>query len=180
MFTLEVGKPYNPGVKVYPEGGEYGFRCGIHELLLRFGMPTAQEIGDVSRGESEFALASVEGVLFFLYRFGQALKWSDAPYTWHLVPEDNRVPPQPPATENTRALLHVVLIDANSGIVQALRLVTLTPELTRALYEAIKLQTETPWVGWKEYDKRLAAAYRKYGKSTDLLGLATARGKGGA
>jgi len=124
-------------------------------------------------------MTSAEGILFFLYRFGQAIKWSDAPYTWHLVPEDNRVPPEPPATPNTRAVLHVVLLDANTGIVRALRLVTLSPDITRTLYEAIKSQTETPWTGWKEYDRHLAAAYRTYGKSTDLLKLAIARATGG-
>ena len=179
MYRLEVGKPYGPSVEQCPEGIEYNFRGGIHELLLRFGKPTPQEIEDVRRGQSEFALASAEGVLFLLFRFGHSVRWSDAPYTWHRVPQEQRTLPEPPKTANTRAVLHVILLDAGNGIVQALRLVTLSPALTLALYEAIKAQTETPSAGWKEYDKQLAAAYRKYARTEDLLKIAAVRAIGG-
>jgi hypothetical protein len=181
MYRLEVGKPYNPAVphQPCPEGGEYNYRGGVHELLLRFAKLTAQEIEDVRRGDSEFALAQAEGILFFLYRFGQAIRWSDAPYTWHLVPQEHRTDPEPPATPNTRAVLHVILLDATTGIVAGLRLVTLSPDLTRALFEAIQAQTQTTWAGWKEYDRHLAAAYRKYPSTEKLLTVAVARTKGG-
>jgi hypothetical protein len=33
--------------------------------------------------------------------------------------------------------------------------------------------------GWREYDRQLAAAYRRYRSSADLLPIATARKKGG-
>jgi hypothetical protein len=180
MHALEIGKLYHPGVRCWPEGGEYNFRSGGHELLLRFARPAAQEIEDVRRGDCEFALALVGDILFFLYRFGQVAGWSDAPYTWHLLPEDQRIPPQPPDTGESRALLQVILLDASTGIVRALRGVTLSPAFTRSLHTAIQVQMGTPWAGWKEYDRQLATAYRRYRSSADLLTISTARTRGGA
>jgi hypothetical protein len=179
MHSLEIGKLYHPGVRHWPEGGEYNFRSGGHELLLRFAHPAAQEIEDVRRGECEFALAPVGDILFFLYRFGQAMRWSDAPYTWHLLPEDQRILSQPPDTEKSRVLLQVILLDASTGIVQALRGVTLSPAFTRSLHTAIRGQMKTPWVGGQKYDRQLASAYRRYPSSADLLAFATARAEGG-
>jgi hypothetical protein len=178
MHTLEVGKLYHPGIRHWPEGGEYNFRSGGHELLLRFVRPAAQEVEAVSRGDCEFALASVGDILFFLYRFGKAVRWSDAPYAWHLLPEDQRIPPLHPNTDQTRALLRVVLLDAATGIVRALRAVTLSPGFTRSLHSAIQVQMNTPWVGNREYDRRLAAAYRRYPSSEDLFSITVAHTNG--
>ena len=65
-------------------------------------------------GNAEFALLIYGLAIFFLYRFEKAIAWSDAPYSWHLVPADERQLPETPESAETRALLSVVLVDART------------------------------------------------------------------
>jgi protein-S-isoprenylcysteine O-methyltransferase Ste14 len=51
-------------------------------------------------------------------------------YSWHLVPEADRTLPDPEGPE-TRALLQVVLVDAETGLVRVLRTVAVDPELAQ-------------------------------------------------
>jgi hypothetical protein len=69
----------------------------------------------VRKGECEFAVTVDGPVIFFLYRFGHAITWSDAPYSWHLVPEPQRSLPEV-ESEESGALLHVVLVDAERDL----------------------------------------------------------------
>lgn len=175
---LEVGKPYG-APRRWPEGGEFNCRAGGLELLLRFGQLSRQEIDDCARGECEFAIL-VEGlVVFFLYRFGKSIRWSDAPYSWWLVPEDQRTPPTWAPGEQSRQILQVVLLDAANGTVKAIRAVSLPPPLSAAIDVAVRSQASTPWVGQKAFDAAIAAAYTKHTKTESMVAAATARSKGG-
>jgi hypothetical protein len=99
MAVLQVGKPYIAGLPSITPRAEYHYRDGCHELLLCFSHPTEDEIAAVRNGDSEFALLIFGLVIFFLYRFEKAIGWSDAPYSWHLVPADEQ---QVPHTRNNR------------------------------------------------------------------------------
>jgi hypothetical protein len=178
MHVIRIGKLYHPDVRHWPEGGEYNYRNGAHELLLRFNRPTAMEVEDVRCSECEFALASVDEILFFLYRFGRTVPWSDAPYTWHLLPLGQRILPPVSHTKETRALLQIILVDAGTGIVRALRGITLSPDFTYSLHTAIQNQIKVPWVGGPEYDRQLAMAYRRYRISADMLDIVADRTNG--
>lgn len=184
MHEYAVGKLYIPGRTSWPEGGEYNYRGSQHELRLFFRRPSAAEVDAVRQGPAEFGLVAepwVPGceVLVLLYRFGGDAGWSDAPYSWHLVPPDQRTRPEPEATAETRALLHVLLVDADTGLVQALRVLTLSPDFTRLLHAAIRAQALRPWRVTR-YDARLAALYQRYPTSEALLERADARCVGGA
>ena len=176
--VLEVGKPYISGRREWPEGVEYNFRAGGHELRMFLHGPRASEVEAVRKGECEFALVVKGPVIFFMYRFGKAVYWSDPSYSWHMVPEDQRTLPDPEGLE-TRALLHMLLVDAKNGLVLALRTVSFSPAFTRALHDAIRAQAASPWVGQATYDAALADLYRRYPTSDDLLRCAAVRTWGG-
>src|SRR5437870_4284573 len=142
MPNLQVGKPYradhpvvrrgaasahSPDLPASAECAEYAFHGGEHELVLWLEGATRRELDDVARSECEFALVVENDVLFFLQRFGQSMPWSDAPFSWWLVPEGQRVLPPLPEVEELSAVLHVVVVDAATGIVRALRDVPLVP-----------------------------------------------------
>ncbi len=189
MRDLQVGKPCRPGLTSAPagaestrrgaepklaEGAEYAFRGGEHELVVRLGGITRRELDDVNDGECEFALVVENDVLFFLYRFGRSLPWSDAPSSWWLVPEAERVPP--PARQAERPpLLQVALVDAATGIVRALRAVSLSPAFARALEAAIRVQASRPWAGRDAFDRQVADAYGRCPESRSMLSAAFAR-----
>src|SRR5947209_19360720 len=117
MYKYEVGKLYSPNRTSWPEGVEYNWRQNTHELKLYYRPPKASEIAAVKQGAAEFALSVVGDILFLVFRFGPQ-PWSDAPYTWWMVPADQRTPPPELAGEE-RVLLNVLLIDAGTGIIRA-------------------------------------------------------------
>jgi len=161
MHAVEVGKPYIPGKASYPEAGEYNYRSGAHELRIFLGDATAAEISAVESGEAEFAFAyETPDVLMFLYRFGRVLTWSDAPYTIHLVPQAQRTEP-PSLSDDERALLSIILIDARSGIVKALRVVSLSSQMSSKLHAHIQRQFAAQW-DEAAYDAGLQSIQARY------------------
>lgn len=177
MHKYEVGQLYIPGVTHYPEVTEYNFRGGQHELLMRLKSPSPREIKHIRQWPCEFALAQAGGVLFFLYRFGEAIQWSDAPFDWWRVPESERQAPPIMESPQQRAILNITLIDASTGIIHALRTVSLSHEFTVALHQAIQTQIDAgPVAG---HEQRVAGAYRVFPTTADLLKVAGIRTAGG-
>jgi hypothetical protein len=71
----------------------------------------------------------------------------DCSYQWHRVSPEERS--QPPAWEETspelRALLTIILVEASTGIILALRSVSYSPAFTRSLHRAIADQAALPY-----------------------------------
>lgn len=52
MHRYEVGQPYHPSRRAWPEGAQYNYRQGQHELVLFFQSPTTREIEAVRHGQA--------------------------------------------------------------------------------------------------------------------------------
>lgn len=179
---IEVGRPYRQGVRQLPQGAHYSYGLAGHELLLAIPSPEKGEVEAVRQGEAEFALFTAGSLVVLLYRLGRAgsgIPWGDAPYSWHLVPEERRDVPSADLEAGKRAVLSVHLVDAATGIVRALRLVSLSPELTRELHQAIRSQALGAWPPPGGYDAALDALYERHPTTESLLAHARARSKGG-
>jgi hypothetical protein len=175
-----VGALYAPTRTRWEEGGEYNFMGGMHELRLFWPRLNRRTVDAVRTGQADFALVVSPPVLFLLYQIEGAAAWSDAPYSWHLVPADRRVLPSPVGeTEEARDLLQIVLVDAETGIVRALRVVSWSPSFTIAIRLAIAAQAERPWDP-SAYHRRLSEIYAAAPTTEHLLRAATARTVGGA
>lgn len=179
MIALTVGKLFAPGVTRWAEGPEYNYLPGGHFLRLSFAEPSPQEISGVAKGACDFAL-HVDGRLIVLfYRFGEdgdAIPWSDAPYDWHLVPEGDL--PSADLAAASRAALTVALVDATTGVLEALRIVTLSHDFTIALHGAIRAQAALPRDD-AAFNRALDAYYAS-GDSELLARRTKIRTKGGA
>jgi hypothetical protein len=119
------------------------------------------------------------------FRFGdrpdRGIPWSDAPSSVHLTAAEQGgvlAVPDPHITLESRAVLEIVLVDAATGIIKALRDVSLSPEFTRALHQAIREQAEAPF-DRRAYDRALQEAYRRWPTSEAMLRDAQARTRGG-
>lgn len=186
LHRYEVGKPYSPSRSQWPEMGEYNYRDGGHELRLFLASPSPQEIKEIGTGRAEFALLGGEvapDVLFLLYRFG-SMAWSDAPYSWHLVEQQlpgQELPPPLDAPDDSayRALLSVILVDAGTGVIRALRAISFSLEFTRALHRAVREQAARSWPGEGEYNRQLQAAYSRWPSSQGMVNSARVRCVGG-
>lgn len=159
--AYKVGELYSPSRTSWPEAGEYNYRAGAHELRLFFANLTPSDISDITRRPAEFAVVVDGPVLFFLYRFGKD-EWSDAPYSWHLVqaarPDEATTPA--PLEENERALLHVILVEATTGVIAGMRMVSLSIALSRYLHSAIEAQIAVPF-NQAAYDRHILEVYRR-------------------
>jgi hypothetical protein len=138
MYTLEVGKPYHPTRRSWPEGGGYKYRSEGHELRVFLRDAVRAEVEAVRAGPVEFGFFSEPEGLFLITRFGRSLSF-DCSYNWHRVAPEERTPPPPTedVSPELRALLTIILVEATNGVVLALRSVTFSPEFTRALHRTI-------------------------------------------
>lgn len=147
---LKVGEPFEGKPKRYAEGTHYNYGVGGHALTGFFHDPQPEEIADWRKGKPEFAFAVVEGLFFFLSKFGNQ-PWSDSPYRWHTVPEDRRDLPTADLNDGKSMLIHCVLCDARNGKVQAIRVISPNTEFMRAVHEEIRRQSEVE-IDLKKYE----------------------------
>jgi hypothetical protein len=172
MHAYEVGKPYSENRRHWPELAQYNYRGGEHELVLFLARPTSDETQAVRRGDAELALFVERSLIVLLYRFGQALPWSDAPYSIHLVPFEQRTLP-PETGPEEHALLQIILVDAGTGIIKAMRVVSMSPDFTQTLHNAIRKQFDQPFTR-SAYNGELEKLFARY-SSADLAKMAQIR-----
>jgi len=178
LYENEVGKLYHRDVTRWPEAVDYNYRGGGHELRMFLNRPSIQEVSDIRHGEAEFGLLVEGTIIFLLYRFGKSIQWSDAPFTWWVVPESERAMPNPEPTLSERALVQIILTDAATGIIKAMRALTWSPEFTAAIHDAIRSQASNGF-DKKAYDEHLATVYTMF-TSEQLLARCGIRTVGGS
>jgi hypothetical protein len=133
-----VGQPYSAR-RHWPEGVEFNWKASSGCVLRLFwNQPSLAEVLAINSGRIEYGLFVEADQVLFLFRPAGWPHWSDAPYTWHRVDPAEREPL--PDFSPGHALLSVVLVEATTGIVMALRSHTLHPRLTRQLFQAIRYQ----------------------------------------
>lgn len=160
---VEVGTLLDPERASYPERSEYNYRCGVHTLLIALHRPTQHEVESIESGRGDFALNVFRAqgkptAVVMSYRFG-TMPWSDNPYTWYMVPEDERVLPDLLAG-NEHPLLTVFLVDADTGVLMAMRVLTFSPSFGAVLIAAIREQAAQTF-DQAAYDTVWQEAYRQ-------------------
>lgn len=172
LTAFEVGSPFPHPVPPV-DGAHYNYDLSGHGLTILLRNPTAQEIEEVKSGDLQFGLVVYGSVIVLLHKMGGS-PWSDAPYSWHLVPEESRqIPPVETLTPETRALLHIVLVDSVTGIIKAQRAVTFTPQFTKSLHTAIRDQSQ---MSNARYDAEVDGLFARY-TTRQLMGLAQVKCK---
>ena len=183
MHRFETGQLYHPDRRSWPETVQYQYRGGGHELIFFLGSPSPKEVEAIRIGPADFALYQDGDLLLLLYRFRtplsfNAIDWSDAPFSYWRLPEEERVPPSRGLAADARAILMVQLVDAATGILLVNRVVSWSAEFTAHVHAAIAdqvaLGAEAP-----DYDRRLERLMAT-ASTTRLLARAVARTTGGA
>jgi hypothetical protein len=141
--AYRVGEPLQHGRSSWPVGAQYHHAVSGHELTIFYPEIDDDIIHDVKRGEAEFALIVEHPLLLLAYRFGKTRPWSEIPYSWHMQPARSRIVPSYEPSRETRALLWITLVGAEDGLIHAQRGLTLAPDFTRVLQNAIRAQART-------------------------------------
>ena len=178
MQIVAIGKPLFEGRTELPEAIEYNYQAGDHTLLLSMKNLHSKEIKAVRESEAEFGLYCENSVIFLLYRFGDALPWSDSAFLWWNVTEEDRRIPAPQANPAERILLKIILVEAATGIVKAIRVTTLSPLFTEKLHEAIREQATGEELSRAEFVVRSLAIYQRHAPA-ELAAKSIVKTKGG-
>lgn len=183
--ALMVGSPYRPGRAQWPDGAaQLLLRAEGCEFVLFLARPSRSEVHAFTKGNAEFALLADDHFALWCYRFtnpknsrnpaaqGPGIKWSDSPWERHR--QEAAVPVAVPGRRGESFAVHLVLVDAGTGLVQGLRMVSPTTEFADAVRDAVDRQARTP------YDSAAAARgidtlYARHPDPTTLLTRADAR-----
>lgn len=158
---LEVGKYLNKERKIYQECVVFNFDPSGPILYIFFNKPTDKEIQQIKNDKFEIGLYTQDEIIFILSKFGD-LDWMDSPYSVHLSPAVE--------LEQSKGKqgygLNVLLVDASSGIIRAIRLIGLSNEFSCKLKDAMERQ-KTMSFNKIDYDQKINRIYSKY--NTDNL-----------
>jgi hypothetical protein len=177
--VYRVGELLQRGRRTWPEGSQFAFGPGGHELTLFRHKIDDDQVDGVRRGPAEFGLIVVSPVIVLAYRFGESILWNDVPYSWHLQPAARRFVPASVISPETRSLLWITLVGAGDGIIHAQRGMTLSPPFTQALHEAIRIQAMSAFHP-EDCTRAISRIFLKYPRTVDRLALASARTMGNA
>lgn len=178
-YVTEVGKLFIPGKTRYKEGVYFEHTGTGPCLVFALHKPTAQEVEAAKKGRVELALYGDPPVLFLLHRIRGLEQWSDSPFSIRLYKDKEFNLPRR-FEEGEGWGLQIVLVDAGTGILLALRVVGTSTRFANELRAAIMRQYEAPFT-IEAYHAKIDEVYRKY-TSQDLLALAVAKhtaGRGG-
>jgi hypothetical protein len=184
MTLYAVGHPLDPGRKRWPEGVMYVYQSHWHRLLIFLKGIRPDERQAVRHGLTHFGLYVEEDVIFLLFKMdgpgGRGIAWNAAPYSWHLVDPEARTRPVPPQEipEGMGALLHIFLIEASCGIIEAIRVVNFSHDFTEHLHRAIRAQAASSF-DRARYDQQIERSYRQFPTAERMVKLAEARCCGG-
>ncbi len=178
MHIVAIGKPLFEGREELPEAIEYNYQAGDHTLLLSMKNLHREEIEAVREAEAEFGLYCENGIVFLLYRFGETLPWSDSAFSWWNVAEEDRRLPAPCENPAERILLKIILVEAATGIVKAIRVTTLSPAFTEKLHDAIREQAKCEPFSRDEFIGRSLQIYKKF-TPAEFAANAVVKTKGG-
>jgi hypothetical protein len=149
-------------------------------LLLNVPHPPQRKVDAVQYGKDTRSWLVVDGDVIFLCWDFDSVWWGECPYNWHMVSPERRRLPDAELAPNEGAVLEIHLVDADTGIIRALRLVALSHTFSTELHAAIRLQA---WSALEQFDvanyrAQLARLYSEY-TSRQLQRLAIARCRAG-
>ncbi|MDF3050211.1 MAG: hypothetical protein K0R87_1849 [Pseudonocardia sp.] len=170
QYRYAVGELYHPDVTRWPDGSvQWRLSDQGVELLLFYTDPTDSEVQAIRTGQARFALLPGEHALVLAHCFGDQ-PWGDAP--WQACRQVDAVAGLPIVGAGERLAVTVILVDAATGIVRVLRVVSWPHSLAEAVRHAMRAQARnasTEAQGAAEIE----SWYRRYPATPDLVRAAT-------
>jgi len=175
LTQFEVAKPLIEGKTRWPEGWMYDRWSGLDTLVCFTSHPTAKEINGMGAdGRLDLGLVVQKETILLVADAPDAGLRGDAPYSIHLTPKESRDVPPAVRDGETKAIAQVMLVDATTGIVKALRYSTLSNAFTIALYEAIRKQGREAFSPSRHMDN-IQTLYARHPTLRSLMRASVAR-----
>lgn len=123
VLEIDPGQPYWEGIASWPDGRfEYRYFGRHHLLQLCLAKLSERDIAAFSEGQVHVGFYVRQAVLFILFKIENLMDWSDQAFSIQLVGSEDRE--LPPHIAGTHQALSLVLVEAETGLVRGLRIVT--------------------------------------------------------
>ena len=166
MCSLAVGQLYDPQRRHWsPVPIARITHAGIH-LALMVENPAEAEVEAVRSGVPKFAWIDAGACALLAWTFGDGIPWNDAPYSPHL--EQPGDVPGIPAGAGNPAAVAVVLVDAATGVVRALRNTSWPTDFASVVRDSIARMAAGP-VDMNAIDASMASLYITYPDTAELV-----------
>jgi hypothetical protein len=176
-WALTVGKPFAEGVTKWPERFEYRYFNGHHLLQLCARHITHANLDAFLHAPVHLGLHLVDGVIFILFRIQGFYDWIDQAFSLRLVDPDNRE--LPPHVPGGYQLLNLVLVEADTGLVAGMRVVSWSPHASAVLlHRAMAQQLAEPFKR-ADFEQSVMDVYERYPSSQALVAAAHLTEKAG-
>jgi hypothetical protein len=174
-WSISVGSKFPE--KFPKEGIIYAMSGGKHFYFINASAITDAEIQCFKSEKLQCGLLVYRDVIFVVVNAGHFK--AESPFSWHLLPSNARQHLPELTTPSSRYLLPVCLIDSGTGIVKAMRQVTLSPQFSGALRSAMLAQAARPWIGNAAYDMQISTAYQHWPSPLKMLSACPVKCNGG-
>lgn len=166
-YTTQVGKRYLPDIHRWNESFEFNSSVsGGHELRVFMNLPEKHMVAAFERGWIMLGIGMIEQVIFLTFRIDGFCDMSDAPFSIHLLPSAEQLRPSL-LPHGQRATLKLVLVDALTGVVRAIRMFKLSVPATAYLLESLHDQARMEF-SESGYGAALASIYDRYPRPIDI------------
>lgn len=157
LTSFEIGKQLplsHPG----REGVIFQYTESGPIMIIAFKRPRENEIKTIQSGDVQMALYTTPSIIFILSKFG-SLNWMDAPYSVRL--HDNLILDwREQIAEGEGIALQIVLIDADSKIIKAQRMIGCATNFSQEMRKEIERQFEGTF-SKEEYKQKLSDIYTR-------------------
>jgi hypothetical protein len=167
LIKLDIGKPY-PRPIVYQDGSVFELTNDGAELHLFFGGLTDREIRNFREDPCYIGLTMSESLIVITAAFGEGMS-VEGIYHAGLYPE-NAAPKelQPGSNPNLRYTIPMFLVDHQTEILKAARVITVCPEYTRLLDQAIRHHRRNP-ITREEYEAQVKRHYERFTSTAQVI-----------
>ena len=158
MFNkIEVGKLFQEGKTHYVEGCKVDMADDGLTFFVAFQDPSEEEINNFKDGKIKYGYYVEKDVIMLLFKIGSQ-QWMDAPYSIHLSKQLHHLQE---IKDGLGYSLKVFLVDANTGILKAARMIGMETNMSRKIKEEILKQKDMDF-NILNYNKNIAEIYNKY------------------
>ena len=155
MEIFEVGKPFKNGIARYPEGINFNIDHNGCNLLIYTAKVTEKGRQAVIKGDLKYGYFKEENTIIMLFRFGNH-QWIDVPYSIHMCKDPVELKE---VTETKGFPLNIYIINAETGILDNIRVVELDIRLSRMLRDDVLEQKSLSYSG---FNSKVNEFRRKY------------------
>lgn len=163
--VLETGKPF-PGTIPSENVSLLEFSKSGPELRLFFSAVSDEMVSSVLHDDCHLGLIRAEDVAVVPWKIGEHLR-GDTQFHVFLYPPETR-PTAEIIGKGARYEVQIVLVDRDTGLVRALRRVSLSPWFSKILNEVIAYQLGNH-IGREEYDAQVSTYQAQHPSVEDAL-----------